>query len=68
MGDRAYHLCEYCLVHEEDVYHDCEVDHVMSVKHGGFELFGYRSWASISGLPAQANLCQSPPNFLEVAD
>jgi hypothetical protein len=22
-------------VHEEDVYHGCEVDHILSVKHGG---------------------------------
>ena len=33
--DRAYHVCEYCLVHEEDVYHGCELDHVLSRKHGG---------------------------------
>ena len=33
--ERADHLCEYCLVHEADVYHGCEVDHVISVKHGG---------------------------------
>src|SRR2546430_16811184 len=35
VADRAYHVCEYCLVHEEDLYHGCEVDHVISVKHGG---------------------------------
>ena len=35
VAERAYHVCEYCLVHEEDVYHGCEVDHVRSVKHGG---------------------------------
>ncbi len=33
--DRAYHVCEYCLVHEDDVYHGCEVDHIQAVKHGG---------------------------------
>ena len=33
--ERTDHLCEYCLVHEVDVYHGCEVDHVISVKHGG---------------------------------
>ena len=33
--ERAYHVCEYCLVHEEDVYHGCEVDHIRSVKHSG---------------------------------
>jgi len=35
VADRAYHVCEYCLVHEADVYHGCEVDHILSVKHGG---------------------------------
>jgi len=32
---RAGHLCEYCLVHEDDLYHGCEVDHIISLKHGG---------------------------------
>lgn len=35
VAERAYHVCEYCLVHEEDLLHACEVDHVISVKHGG---------------------------------
>ena len=35
VAERAYRVCEYCLVHEEDAYHGCEVDHVRSVKHGG---------------------------------
>lgn len=32
---RAAHLCEYCLVHEDDAFYGCEVDHIISVKHGG---------------------------------
>ena len=32
---RAYRVCEYCLVHEDDAYHGCEVDHILSIKHGG---------------------------------
>ena len=32
---RANHLCEYCLLHEEDTYFGCEVDHVVSRKHSG---------------------------------
>jgi hypothetical protein len=32
---RAEHLCEYCLIHEEDTFFGCEVDHIISVKHGG---------------------------------
>ena len=33
--ERAFRVCEYCLVHEEDLYHGCEVDHIRSAKHGG---------------------------------
>ena len=32
---RADFLCEYCLVHEEDTVFGCEVDHIISEKHGG---------------------------------
>jgi hypothetical protein len=32
---RASHLCEYCLIHEEDTFFGCEVDHIVSEKHGG---------------------------------
>ena len=35
VAERAYRVCEYCLVHEDDLYHGCEVDHIVSVKHGG---------------------------------
>jgi len=32
---RADRLCEYCLIHEDDTFFGCEVDHIMSLKHGG---------------------------------
>jgi 5-methylcytosine-specific restriction endonuclease McrA len=35
VAERAYRVCEYCLVHEDDLYHGCEVDHIISQKHGG---------------------------------
>ena len=35
VAERADRLCEYCLVHEDDLFHGCEVDHVRSLKHGG---------------------------------
>ena len=34
-AERAYHVCEYCLVHEEDTFWGCQVDHIISRKHGG---------------------------------
>lgn len=33
--DRAGGACEYCLIHERDTYLGCQVDHVVSEKHGG---------------------------------
>lgn len=35
VAERAYGVCEYCLVHQEDLFHGCEMDHVVSRKHGG---------------------------------
>ena len=31
---RADFLCEYCLIHEDDTFYGCQVDHIISVKHG----------------------------------
>jgi len=35
VATRATHLCEYCLIHEDDTNYGCQVDHIVSVKHGG---------------------------------
>ena len=32
---RANHLCEYCLLHADDTYLGCQIDHVIAEKHGG---------------------------------
>src|SRR5579872_2605626 len=32
---RVDHLCEYCLLHEDDGLLSFQVDHIISVKHGG---------------------------------
>ncbi len=32
---RAEGLCEYCLIHSDDTFFGCEVDHIVSLKHGG---------------------------------
>jgi len=32
---RANGLCEYCLIHEADTWLGCQIDHVISEKHGG---------------------------------
>lgn len=35
VAERAHHICEYCLIHEEDTNYGCQVDHIISIKHGG---------------------------------
>ena len=32
---RAENICEYCLIHEDDTFFGCHVDHIISEKHGG---------------------------------
>src|ERR1700683_5700763 len=32
---RADRLCEYCLTHEDDCLFTLQIDHIISVKHGG---------------------------------
>jgi len=32
---RAERVCEYCLIHADDAYVGCQLDHVISEKHGG---------------------------------
>jgi len=35
IADRANQLCEYCLIAEANAFYGCEVDHIISLKHGG---------------------------------
>ena len=35
VANRAERLCEYCLIHEDDTFFGCEVDHIVSLKHSG---------------------------------
>ena len=35
VSERARGCCEYCLIHESDTYLGCQVDHIVSEKHGG---------------------------------
>lgn len=35
VANRAKRLCEYCLIHEEDTFFGCEIDHIVSLKHSG---------------------------------
>lgn len=35
VAKRARLRCEYCLLHEDDAYLSFEIDHIISLKHGG---------------------------------
>lgn len=47
IADRANHLCEYCLIHEEDTFFGCEIDHIVSLKHGGKTDVGNLAYACV---------------------
>ena len=35
VSSTAENICEYCLIHEDDTFFGCHVDHIISEKHGG---------------------------------
>ena len=35
IAERADFPCEYCLISEEDTFVGCQIDHIISLKHGG---------------------------------
>ncbi len=45
VAERAYHVCEYCLVHEQDTFWGCQVDHIISRKHRGPSDSDNLAWA-----------------------
>lgn len=45
VAERAYHVCEYCLIHEDDTFWGGHIDHIVSRKHGGSEELGNLAFA-----------------------
>lgn len=45
VAERAYHVCEYCLIAEADCFWGGEVDHVISRKHGGASALENLAWS-----------------------
>lgn len=35
IASNAYFICEYCLIHQDDSYFSHQIDHIISLKHGG---------------------------------
>jgi hypothetical protein len=44
VAERGYHVCEYCLIHEDDVFWGFEMDHIISRKHGGLTVLDNLAW------------------------
>ncbi len=36
---KAKQKCEYCLIHKDDTFFGCQVDHIIAEKHGGATTF-----------------------------
>lgn len=47
IADRAKQRCEYCLITEADTFYGCEVDHIISIKHGGSSDFDNLAYACV---------------------
>jgi hypothetical protein len=45
VADRAYHVCEYCLIYEDDAFWRFEIDHIISRKHDGPTAPANLAWA-----------------------
>lgn len=45
---RSNGLCEYCLIAEDDTYYGCEIDHIISEKHGGSTTVDNLAYACLS--------------------
>ena len=47
VAQRAGGVCEYCLIHEDDTYLGCQVEHVVSEKHGGLTVSDNLAYACV---------------------
>lgn len=45
VAERAYHVCEDRLLHDDDTFWGCQIDHIISRKHGGLTEAGNLAWA-----------------------
>lgn len=55
---RADYLCEYCLIHEEDRGFGCQLDHIISEKHGGVTDAGNLAYACPPCNRAKGSKCR----------
>lgn len=48
VAKRAQGYCEYCHLHEEDVFLSFQIDHIISLKHGGETHEANLAWTCFS--------------------
>jgi hypothetical protein len=70
IAERPYHVCEYCLLHEDDSFWGCQVDHVISRKRGGSTELSNLAWACACCNSAKGSdletLVGQPPQLLRL--
>lgn len=70
VAERAYHVCEYCLMNDQDTFWGCQVDHIISRKHGGTTEPGNLAWACACCNNAKGSdigtLVGQPPQLLRL--
>jgi hypothetical protein len=47
VAQRANFICEYCLLHDDESHFGSEVDHIISLKHGGVTEFVNLAYACL---------------------
>lgn len=45
VAERAGYRCEYCQIHESDTFYGCQVEHIISLKHGGTDTLDNLAYA-----------------------
>ncbi len=68
VAQRANRRCEYCLIHEDDTFFGCHIDHIVSEKHGGATVAENLAYAcafcnlhkgsDLGSLTAEGELCR----------
>jgi 5-methylcytosine-specific restriction endonuclease McrA len=52
VAERANFICEYCLLHDDESHFGGEVDHIISLKHGGATLLKVGLYPSAEAMEA----------------
>lgn len=47
VAQRAFYVCEYCLIAESDTFFGCEIEHIIARKHGGLTVLDNLAYACV---------------------